>query len=71
MKILAEIDGWQKIMEVPDHCKRSGILEISKTIPPHLTPNSGPPVNEKVPIFRLLYTGLTCYGLPLFKWEDL
>ena len=69
MMIIAEIDGWQKVMEVPNHCLRSRVVDISKDLPPTVTPNPHPPTNKNVTIFRLFHNGYICRGLPLFKWE--
>lgn len=70
MQVLANIDGWEKVVEVSDHAAHSGSIEVGFFLQPDYVPNANPPNVDSLggKKYRLYYRGRKIRGYFLFEW---
>ena len=67
MKVLAEINGWRKVVEAPDFVDKSGYFEMAI---PQVIPIFAELANVKYQLIVLKRKGYLKSGMPYFKYED-
>jgi hypothetical protein len=69
MHVIARIDGWEKIVEVPERSAMQGRIELGFFLQSSYLIPTGPPTKDSgATLYMLTYTGERKNGYYVFEW---